>query len=140
MIAASSSSSRRSSPSSSTRLSACGSRISLPLLRVGDEAGDARGQRRDFDREALEPGGDLREFGDRQPVALGQRDGPEHRVLELAQVAGPVVALQQRAGLRREPREALALVGGEAGREGKRARSGISSRRTRRGGRPIGRT
>ena len=61
--------------------------------------------------------GDLREFGDADLVALGQHHGAEHRVLELAHIAGPAVGVEQRERLGADARHALALLGGEAREE-----------------------
>ena len=66
---------------------------------------------------ALRERGDLREIGDADFVAVGQHDGAEHRVLELAHVAGPAVARQQRERVAVEPADALAFFGGEAREE-----------------------
>ena len=65
--------------------------------RPGDDGPpvDLRGRRRDGGAEAFDVRGDLRELGDGQLWAIGQHDGAEHGVLELAHVAGPGVAGEQ---------------------------------------------
>src|SRR5829696_2970356 len=84
---------------------------SIGSLRQGGGGGDAH-------LEALDLGGDLRELGDRELVPVRQDHGPEHGVLKLANVAGPIVAHEKGQGLGREPAHALALLGGEPGQEG----------------------
>ena len=61
--------------------------------------------------------GDLRELGDRQLGPVGEHDGAEHRVLELAHVAGPGIALQQAQRVLGDAADALAFLGGKARHE-----------------------
>src|SRR5205807_9589019 len=59
--------------------------------------------------------GNLRKFADADLVALGQHDGAENRVLELAHVPRPAIGGEQRQRLARDAADAFALFGGEAG-------------------------
>ena len=61
--------------------------------------------------------GDLREFVDVELFAVGQHHGAEDRVLELAHIARPAEAGEQRKRLRAQRAHALALLGGDAGKE-----------------------
>ena len=65
-------------------------------------------------------GRDLREFRRREKRTLGQDHGAVDRVLELPQVAGPVVAGEQACGLRGQAPDPLALVGRETADEAMR--------------------
>ena len=80
-------------------------------------AGSMAGERRDAHVEPVDLRGDLRKLGDGQLVVVGQHDGAEHRVLELAHVARPVVGGEHGDRLRGQAADALALLGGEAGDE-----------------------
>ena len=104
--------------------------FALRRLRGADGAG-AGGMRtsKPFDLR-----GDLRKFGDRQLVAVGEHDGAKHRVFQLPDIARPIVAVEQRQGLGADAAQALAFLRREARGRNRRARSGMSSRRTRSGG------
>ena len=67
--------------------------------------------------EALDMGRDLRELGDGELRPVGQHDGAEHGVLELAHVAGPGIAGQQLERLLGDAGDATAFLGGEAREE-----------------------
>ena len=82
---------------------------------LGGVGGDRRGRRGNADVEAVDLRGDLGKLGRRQFVAVGQHHGAEHRVLELADVARPVVGGEQRQRLGGNAADALALLGAEAG-------------------------
>ena len=78
---------------------------------------DGRGRRRDGRAEAFHVGRDLRELGDGELRPVGQHDGAEHGVLELAHVAGPGVAGDQLQRLLADAVDAPALLGGEPRQE-----------------------
>src|SRR6185437_14466949 len=84
--------------------------------RSGHRVGRRR-SRWDAQVESLNLGGDLRELNDGQFVAVGKYNGAKYGVFELADVARPVVARQQRGRFRRKPAHALALLSGETSNE-----------------------
>ncbi len=55
-------------------------------------------------------GGDLREFGNRQFVTLAEDDSAEHGVFQLADIARPVVARDQRHGFRPDAANGAAFL------------------------------
>ena len=85
--------------------------------RIG---GDRRRRGRNAHVVALDLRRDLRKLGDRQFVAVGQHDGAEHRVLELADVAWPIVGGEQRERVVGDAADALALFDAEAGEKAHR--------------------
>ena len=71
-------------------------------LRAPAAAGcRARRSGRNADIEAFDLRGDLRKFGDRQFVAVGEHHGAEDRILQLPHIARPFVAAEQRRAPRR---------------------------------------
>ena len=104
--------------------------------RIG---GDRRRGRRNAYVVALDLRRDLGKLGDRQFVAVGQHDGAKHRVLELADVARPVIGGEQRERVVGDAADALALFDAEAG---EKAHGEIRhvARRARNGGMEIGNT
>ena len=104
-------------------------RIQLwPAAGLTRRLGDRRRSGGNAHVEAVDLRGDLRKFGDRQFVAVGEHHGAEHRVLELAHVARPVVGAQQRMRLVGEAADALALFGAEAREEAAREIGDVASR------------
>ena len=86
----------------------------LPLRGLGQGEGRDGGN---ADVEALHPRRDLGEFRDGQFVALRQNNRAEHGVFELADIARPGVAAQQRKRFSSEAAQALALFGRKARHE-----------------------
>jgi hypothetical protein len=70
--------------------------------------------------EAVHLRRDLRELGHGQLVAIGQDHGAEHRVLELADIARPVIAADQPKASAGDAAQLLAFLGGEARQEAPR--------------------
>ena len=68
-------------------------------------------------RVAFDVGGDLRKLVHREHGLIGKNHGAEHGVLELADIAGPGIALEHGARVGVDAVDALALLGGEAGDE-----------------------
>ena len=60
---------------------------------------------------------DLRELIDAEAVGFGQHDGAEHGILELAHIAGPAVAAEQRQRIGADRADVLALFSGDPGEE-----------------------
>ena len=86
--------------------------------RIG---GDRRRGWRNAHVVALDLRRDLRKLRRRQFVAVGQHHGAKHRVLELADVARPVVSGQSSASASLAmPADALALLDAEAGEKAHR--------------------
>src|SRR5450432_1086977 len=74
-------------------------------LAVGNRSHD----RRNSDVEALDLRRDLRKFGRRQFIALGEHDGPKQGVLKLTHIAGPVIGAEQSIGLASDAAQAFTL-------------------------------
>src|SRR5215218_5034555 len=60
---------------------------------------------------------DLGKLANADLIALGEHDGTEYRVLELADIAGPRIGAQQLERIGRNGADALALLGAEAREE-----------------------
>ena len=60
---------------------------------------------------------DLGKFGHRKFIAIGQNHGAEHGVFQLAHIARPVIARQQRGGLGAQASDFLAFFRSKAGRK-----------------------
>ncbi len=97
------------------------------------------GRGRNAHLEPVHLRGDLREFGQRQLIAISENDSAEHGVLKLADIAGPIIAANQRQRLGGEPAQLLALFRREAGEEGAGKIRDVL-RRARSGGSMIGKT
>ena len=71
-------------------------------------------------RESGDLRGDLGQFRDGDLVRIAEHDGAKHRVLELADIARPIEARDQRHRLGGEAANALFLARGKMGEEGAR--------------------